>query len=71
MTFGKTNLSSVKGVNTEEILKKQEKFRDMIQQVKRSGINIDLIISNILMDFRMETENTTKEFYKVSKKQNL
>jgi hypothetical protein len=23
------------------------------------------------MDFRMETENTTKEFYKVSKKQNL
>lgn len=70
MNFGKQNLDSVKGINTEEMLKKQEYFKNLITEVKKAGININDINETIINEFRINTENTTKPFYKIAKKSN-
>ena len=47
-----------------------ESLSQLINLVIKSGINIDLISRSILSDFKRKTLKSTKDFYKISKKNN-
>lgn len=67
---GSQNLSGVKSLDSEAILKQKDKYLESIESIKSAGIDIDLIASVILTDFKTSTESSTKAFFKVAKKGN-
>lgn len=67
---GIANLNSIKGINIEKMNLAQENFKKMINSVKDAGIDLDLFTKLIVNDFRINSEDTTKAFYKIAKKNN-
>lgn len=68
---GSANLNSIKGFDTDKFTSAQENFKNMIELVKKAGIDIEQLTNLIITDFRINTENTTKAFYKIAKKNNI
>jgi len=64
------DLGSLKGFDIKNIGEQKEKLDSMILAVKESGVDIDLIVKSIIGDYRIRTENSTKAFYRISKKGN-
>ncbi len=67
---GIANLNSIKGIDLEKMKLAQENFKKMINSVKDAGIDLDFLTKLIINDFRINSEDTTKAFYKIAKKNN-
>lgn len=67
---GISNLDNIKGINVNTIFDKKEQYQEMIKSIKESGIDLDIIVDSILLDFRIKTEINTKAFAKIAKNNN-
>jgi len=57
-------------ISNNSIMENQEKYKNLIKLVEDQGYSFDPVVDKILFDFKQKTANTTKEFYKESKKEN-
>ena len=67
---GVANLNSIKGIDLDKMKAAQENLKAMINKVKDAGIDLDFLTKLIINDFRINSEDTTKAFYKIAKKNN-
>lgn len=67
---GVANLNSIKGYDPEKFKMAQDNFKKMINSIKDAGIDIDNLTNLVIGDFRINSEDTTKAFYKIAKKNN-
>ncbi len=67
---GVANLNSIKGIDLDKMKAAQENLKAMINKVKDAGIDLDFLTKLIINNFRINSEDTTKAFYKIAKKNN-
>lgn len=67
---GVANLNSIKGIDLDKMKAAQENLKAIINKVKDAGIDLDFLTKLIINDFRINSEDTTKAFYKIAKKNN-
>ncbi len=68
--MGVASLNSIQGFDPDKFEKAQENFKKMISSIREAGIDLDSLTELIISHFRINSENTTKAFYKVAKKNN-
>jgi len=68
--FGRNDLSNISKKEISIINSKIEIYKRAVQQIREVGFDLDKTIDNIIGSFRINTENTTKQFFKISKKDN-
>lgn len=67
---GVANLNSIKGIDLDKMKAAQENLKAMINKVKDAGIDLEFLTKLIINNFRINSEDTTKAFYKIAKKNN-